>query len=35
MNKEGYLVDNTWKCNKCGALNAAYKTKCGNCEQEK
>ena len=35
MNKEGYLVDNTWQCNKCGALNAAYNIKCGNCEQEK
>ena len=35
MNKPGYLVDNIWKCNKCGALNAAYNTKCGNCEKER
>ena len=29
-----YLVDNTWVC-KCGAINAAYNTKCGNCEKER
>jgi len=28
------LVDDTWTCT-CGALNAAYNTKCGNCEKEK
>jgi hypothetical protein len=28
------LVDNTWFCS-CGALNAAYLVKCGNCEKEK
>jgi len=32
--KPGYLVDNTWFC-PCGALNAAYLEKCGNCEKEK
>ncbi len=35
MNKSGYLVDNTWNCNKCGALNAAYLTKCDRCGKEK
>ena len=34
MNKPGYLVDNIWTCG-CGALNAAYNTKCGNCEKER
>ena len=34
MNKPGYLVDNTW-FGSCGALNAAYNTKCGNCEKER
>ena len=34
MNKPGYLVDNTWFYS-CGALNAAYKIKCGNCEKER
>jgi len=34
MNKPGYLVDNTWTCS-CGALNAAYRLNCGNCEKEK
>lgn len=34
MNKPGYLVDNTWTCG-CGALNAAYLTKCGRCGKEK
>lgn len=33
--KMGHLVDNTWTCNKCGALNAAYLTKCGRCGKEK
>jgi len=28
------LVDSTWYCS-CGALNAAYLEKCGNCEKEK
>jgi len=32
--KPGYLVDNTWQC-KCGTINAAYRTNCGNCEKEK
>ena len=35
MNKSGYLVDNTWNCNKCGALNATYLTKCDRCGKEK
>jgi hypothetical protein len=28
------LVDSTWYCS-CGALNAVYLEKCGNCEKEK
>lgn len=28
------LVDDTWTC-QCGAMNAAYLTKCGRCECEK
>jgi hypothetical protein len=32
--EQGYLVDNIWKCT-CGAINAAYKTKCGNCGKER
>jgi hypothetical protein len=28
------LVDSTWYCS-CGALNAAYKTECGNCEKQR
>ena len=28
------LVDSTWYCS-CGALNASYLEKCGNCEKEK
>ena len=32
--KPGYLVDNVWNCG-CGALNASYLTKCGNCEKDK
>ena len=28
------LVDNTWNCT-CGALNAAYRLNCGNCEKER
>lgn len=31
----GYLVDNTWECKHCGALNAAYKDKCGKCDKSK
>jgi ribosomal protein L40E len=33
--KPGYLVDNIWVCPFCGALNAAYLTKCGRCGKEK
>ena len=30
----GYLVDNMWVC-QCGAMNAAYRTTCGNCNEDK
>tara|TARA_B110000459_G_scaffold156330_1_gene170999 strand:+ start:39 stop:161 length:123 start_codon:yes stop_codon:yes gene_type:complete len=30
----GYLVNNTWNCG-CGAMNAAYRTTCGNCNKLK
>jgi hypothetical protein len=27
------LVDDAWNCKVCGALNAAYRTTCGRCEE--
>ena len=33
--KEWDFIDDSWTCNKCGALNAAYNIKCGNCEKER
>ena len=30
----GNLVDHTWIC-QCGAMNAAYITVCGNCNEDK
>lgn len=33
--KFGYLVDNSWKCKYCGALNAAYRETCGRCDKPK
>jgi ribosomal protein L40E len=29
------LVDDAWICKVCGALNAAYRTTCGRCEENK
>jgi len=29
----GYLTDNVWNCDECGASNAAYRTTCGRCEE--
>ena len=29
------LVDDSWNCKVCGALNAAYRTTCGRCEENK
>ena len=29
------LVDDAWNCKVCGALNAAYRTTCGRCEENK
>jgi ribosomal protein L40E len=26
------LVEETWTCSYCGALNAGYLTKCGKCK---
>ena len=30
-----HIVDDSWICKVCGALNAAYRTTCGRCEENK
>jgi len=30
-----HIIDDSWLCKVCGALNAAYRTTCGRCEENK
>ena len=29
------MIDKTWNCISCGALNSGRKTECGNCNKQK